>query len=399
MAPSPFSPGGYGDRVRRGITQPTLGGPLDTRTRTFGGAYGNPGAQPLPFERPAQPPAVGLGMAPANQAQFAEQIHAQNPGGHLFGGTLPTMVSTAAGPRPGFMSEPMRDMSQKPQFPHQDYTTTPSGALTPRSPSQGMVMSPDQQAKLAAGRQAYLSQRQGVIGQRQAGVTVRAQQKAEARRVRRGLFSGEEQLARMAPEAFQGRMAAEAGQRTQADRFASDLLFRRDALAQQASEGALNRQSRVEAERIRAGLPVGQDANKLKSPFDAPSAGELAGLSHAERQEALKDMPKATRDRLEQELSRKGFLQRLLPGEVDQPGQAPISEALKRQGAGLYGWNPFYRIPAATINTPNIVSPSRNPKFGPSGLDRIPTDKLQEQPTDTPAQKRIKAELRAKRTI
>src|SRR5689334_14502025 len=43
-------------------------------SKTVGGAWGDPGAQPLPFERGAMPQAVPLGMAPNSQAGYLQQM-------------------------------------------------------------------------------------------------------------------------------------------------------------------------------------------------------------------------------------------------------------------------------------------------------------------------------------
>lgn len=388
----------YADRLRSGAAKPTLGGPFDTRTRTVGGAYGNPGATPLPMERGPAPQAVPLGMAPSNQVDFQQQMQAQNRVGNttgaLFGGALPTMVTTAAGPRPGFMSEPMRDMSQKPQFPANEYRTTESGALTPRSASYGMgSMTVDEKKKLQEGRQAYQAKRQGVLDSRRAQVVEKSQERSEARRARRGLFTPEEQLNRADPAAYQARTAEEAKAKAFAENAASDRASReRLGLAGIAQRDRAT-EAGLAAKRLEAGKP--ESGQTTESPVDTPDSTDLANLSPNERKEVLKNYPAATRNRIESELSRKGYLSRLF-GEIDQPGQAPISKSLD-ENATLGSMSPFHRALAAAVNTPTIHNATRNPKFGPADMSRIPLEKLKDQPGDTPAQKRIKAEERAKR--
>ncbi len=79
--------------------------------RTYGGAWGNPGAQPLPFERGPQAPAYPLGMAPDNMQDYGRQMAQQNPGGRFFGGALPAMGTSFGGAqRAMFMGQPANPM-------------------------------------------------------------------------------------------------------------------------------------------------------------------------------------------------------------------------------------------------------------------------------------------------
>lgn len=161
--------------------------------------------------------------------------------------------------------------------------------------SEGMVtqMTPDQRKAMSEGRRAYQEKRQGVKDARQVGVSRRALYKAEGRRLRQGNMSFEERLAMMNPAAAQGRMAAEAGQKTQADRFASDLQFRRDALAQQASEGKANRQNRIDAERLRAGLPLESDQASKTDEQLAQVIGNVAPSTESRMAELERKNPQA----------------------------------------------------------------------------------------------------------
>lgn len=180
---------------------------------TVGGAYGSPGRTPLPFEK-----------TPATGAQIDSYLE-QNPNGRFFQGATPGLIATARGMRQGFTDgQPLPDLSQKPKFDAGAYTTTPSGSLTPNSATQlekgreAAAVFDARRGGLQARRDAYEAKVAGSAAERKAGVKENAQQRSEARRARRGLFTPEEQLNRANPEAYQARIASEANSKAQADR-------------------------------------------------------------------------------------------------------------------------------------------------------------------------------------
>lgn len=221
-------------------------------SRTVGGAFGGPGGQPLPFEK-----------APATGAQIDAYL-GQNPNGRFFQGATPGMVQTARGLRPGFTDgQPLPDLSQKPKFNAGDYETTPSGALKPSSATQlakgkeAEAVFDSRRGGLEARRKAYEERVASSAKERKAGVKENAQQRFEARRARRGLFTNEEQIARANPAAYQARQAE--GERSkafaanaEADRASREKLGL--AAVEQRDRAA---EAELKAKRIDNNLPEG----------------------------------------------------------------------------------------------------------------------------------------------
>lgn len=388
--------------ANRGPLPPYQPTPGPSGLQTTGGAFGNPGATPLPFERGPTPQAAPLGLAPNSQSAFDQQMAAQNSQGRLFGGALPTMTTSPGGQlRPGFMSEPARDMSQRPQFPMNDYATTPGGALTPISGNTQLATAAAKKMLNSPERKAYLSGRQADLDSRNErrfaremaqgdARTERLQNRKETQELARGNMSFEQRLDAANPAAAQAYRVAASQARDKADEFVLDLAERgKDRISRETIAG--NRDATaLKAKGMELGLtPDGKAAADAEPPLPA----DLKGKPLAVQKELVKNLPQAIQDQLLEEANRTSRLGRIF-GDINQPGQAPISGVLDDNAVPFTGGyiggsqDLFTRGLASGINTPQL----NNPRWG-----ALKPGDLKDQPGDTPAQRRLKSELRARK--
>ena len=186
--------------------------------QTYGGAYGQQAGEPAapfnPMARQGYPSggAVPLGMAPDNMAQYDQQMAAQNPGGQLFGGALPTMITSASGQqRPGYMAPPAQIGGTPESIAAANYSLSRKGyAQDPQTGQWSNSLSPNDPQMIAQQQAAAMfDARRGGVGQRQqdyqqrtaadmadrrAGVSGRAIGRADARNRRTGNLTNNEAM-------------------------------------------------------------------------------------------------------------------------------------------------------------------------------------------------------------
>ena len=190
--------------------------PADSKymaSRTVGGAYGDPGATPLPFEKKAPPKAQPLGGFAGNDKEFNMRMENENRNGALFGRTLPVRGPDG---RVAFADGPMKDFGMKNSG---QFETDANGRTTKKGGYSSTELQAQADAKatfdnrrggLAARRADYESRTASKAADRKSNVQSQAFTRSEARRERMGRLNPAESLARKDPKAAAQRAIGEA---------------------------------------------------------------------------------------------------------------------------------------------------------------------------------------------
>lgn len=290
--------------------------------RTVGGAFGNPGATPLDFEReqrgpytPMNQPPIPHAMEVGQSPEYGQAMRIFNPDARWYQGALPAEVTSPSGAvRPGFLAAPPNradpedaargaaalealgyDRGSRGQF-FRSPGKMPDGQAQAMARANEMLRSPE--------RAAYLENRRNDLEGRRALVQENAQNRRELRQhnigARKYIPNFEDRLAAANPGAYQGRRAMEArmnGIQTekQADRDLQLGLANMEIDAKR-QESADERRNRMDIAKIENGIPLDESSSPATPKIKAAPEVPQAVVDVARKAAAAGDLEKAEQE-------------------------------------------------------------------------------------------------------